>query len=215
MKHCFDFSEITRDGVARFGGKNASLGEMTRKLQASGVRIPKGFALDASAFEATSKENRIHHRIQEALSVVNPETLDGLETAATTCQELVGRCFLPALIREELLTSYRKMGSPSVAVRSSATAEDLPTASFAGQHESFLNVEGEDQLLRSVIRCYSSLYTARAIKYRIDNGFPHEQVLLSVGIQQMVRSDLGSAGVAFTLDPESGFRNVIYVTGAW
>ncbi|MFM8431988.1 MAG: phosphoenolpyruvate synthase [Bacteroidota bacterium] len=215
IKHCFRFSEITRQDVARFGGKNASLGEMTRSLERAEVKIPTGFAIDASAFETTLRSNGVWDKIMSVLSTVDKNTLAGLEEASEICRKLVSECRFSRELQAEITSAYRAMGSPSVAVRSSATAEDLPNASFAGQHESFLNVEGETELMKAVTACYQSLYTARAIKYRMDNGFVHENVTLSVGIQRMVRSDKGSAGVAFTLDPETGFKNVIYLTGAW
>lgn len=215
MRYCYPFEEINNSQVAEFGGKNASLGEMIGQLLNTGIRIPTGFAVHADAYLHTLQENGIFDVISEALLKIDVRTLSGLKEAAETCRKLIDECELPEAIRQEVLLRYAAMGWPAVSVRSSATAEDLPTASFAGQHESFLNITSEESLIRSIRDCYRSLFSERAIKYRIDNGFPHMKVALSVGIQRMVRSDLGSAGVAFTLDPETGFRNVVYITGAW
>ena len=215
MRYCFNLNTIRIDQVTQFGGKNASLGEMTVQVEKEGIHVPEGFAVSTDAFERTLLHNDIKYRLDELLKRINPLTLDGLAEASNACRNLIDHCELPLDLKDEIIAAYKQMGAPSVAVRSSATAEDLPTASFAGQHESFLNVEGEQALLKAVLHCYRSLYSERAIKYRLDNGFEHMKVALSVGIQKMVRSDLGSAGVIFTLDPESGFRNVIYITGAW
>ena len=215
MKSTQPFTSIGINDVPAFGGKNASLGEMTQHLAGLGIRVPEGFAVSSEAFWTTLKENGVHSQIEKALAAVSAETLEGLSFASVTCRALIDRCVIPSSIALEILEAYHRMGSPAVAVRSSATAEDLPTASFAGQHESFLNVQGDEAVLDAVKNCYRSLYTERAIKYRIDNGFEHMKVALSAGVQRMVRSDIGSAGVAFTLDPETGFRNIIYITGAW
>jgi len=215
MKWTQPFSSIGIHDVAVFGGKNASLGEMTQHLSGLGIRIPEGFAVNAVAFRFFLQENGVYEKIAAALKTVSPKTLNGLREASADCRAFIDKCKLPSTLSTAILEEYHRMGSPAVAVRSSATAEDLPTASFAGQHESFLNVCGDDELLDAVKNCYRSLYTERAIKYRIDNGFDHMKVALSAGIQRMVRSDIGSAGVAFTLDPETGFSDVIYLTGAW
>jgi pyruvate,water dikinase len=215
MNYCVPFTSIRNNLVAEFGGKNASLGEMAGQLSPLGIRIPEGFAVHAEAYRLFLKENDLIKKLEKHLSSIDSVTLDGLAAAASACRTLIDGCAIPEEVRREIELRYVAMGSPSVAVRSSATAEDLPTASFAGQHESFLNVNGEEALVKAVHNCYRSLFTERAIKYRIDNGFDHMKVALSVGIQRMVRSDVGSAGVAFTLDPETGFRNVVYITGAW
>lgn len=209
------FSAIGIHDVAKYGGKNASLGEMSMNLTPLGIRIPEGFAVHADAFIEFLQHNQVYDQIAATLAAVSSTTLSGLQEASATCRRLIDECELPENLASSILDTYHKMGSPAVAVRSSATAEDLPTASFAGQHESFLNIQGDEEVLLAVKNCYRSLYTERAIKYRIDNGFDHMKVALSAGIQRMVRSDVGSAGVAFTLDPETGFRNVIYITGAW
>jgi pyruvate,water dikinase len=212
------FNQLRNTDVALVGGKNASLGEMTVSLANFGIRIPEGFALTAQAFRLFISENSLNQKLSEELLKLDKEKLSNLSEVGKKCRELISSGKLPQIICDEILQFYRALNKDkniSVAVRSSATAEDLPTASFAGQHDSFLNVHGEENLLTAVLKCYVSLYNDRAIKYRLDNGFEHTQVALSVGVQRMVRSDIGAAGVAFTLDPETGFENVIYLTSAW
>lgn len=215
MTYCSSFNQIRLADIGDFGGKNASLGEMTQQLSSKGIRVPEGFALNAYAFRQTLSENGIIEELTAAMAQIRQADLNGIEKASETCGRLIDNAVIPSQILQEVYEWYKKIGSPSVAVRSSATAEDLPDASFAGQHESFLNVSGEKELEIAIRNCYRSLYSERAIKYRIDHGFDHESVALSVGIQKMVRSDRGAAGVAFTIDPETGFDNVIYITGAW
>jgi pyruvate,water dikinase len=212
------FNQLRNTDVALVGGKNASLGEMTVSLTNFGIRIPEGFALTAQAFRLFMSENSLNQKLSEELLKLDKEKLSNLSEVGKKCRELISSGKLPQIICDEILQFYRALNKDkniSVAVRSSATAEDLPTASFAGQHDSFLNIHGEENLLTAVLKCYVSLYNDRAIKYRLDNGFEHTQVALSVGVQRMVRSDIGAAGVAFTLDPETGFENVIYLTSAW
>lgn len=218
MQYCIPFSELANSDVPRVGGKNASLGEMVRDLTPLGIRIPDGFAVTADAYRSFLRENALEQALSSALDTLDTASLNNLHEVGTTCRDLIANASLPPRIADEIMESYRTLaqhGHDSVAVRSSATAEDLPTASFAGQHDSFLDVVGEIDLLKTVQRCYVSLFNDRAIKYRIDNGFPHMSVALSVGVQHMVRSDVGSAGVAFTLDPETGFKNVVYLTSTW
>ena len=215
MRYCFNLNTIRIDQVTQFGGKNASLGEMTVQVEKEGIHVPEGFAVSTDAFERTLLHNDIKYRLDELLKRINPLTLDGLAEASNACRNLIDHCELPLNLKDEIIAAYKQMGAPSVAVRSSATAEDLPTASFAGQHESFLNVEGEQALLKAVLHCYRSLYSERAIKYRLDNGFDHFKVYLSVGVMKMVRSDIAASGVIFTLDTESGFRDVVFVTGSY
>lgn len=218
MRLTYSFAEIRNTAIEQVGGKNASLGELYSQLQPLGLRIPQGFALSAEAWRLFLRENQLEEPLRRLLQALDTEHLSNLPETAAACRDLVMKATLPAALREALERDYLAMhpdGQTSVAVRSSATAEDLPGASFAGQHDSFLHIEGVDALMQSVQRCYASLFNDRAIKYRIDNGFAHEKVALSVGVQRMVRSDLGSAGVAFTLDPESGAQQVIYLTGAW
>ena len=216
--YCMPFNQLRNTDVALVGGKNASLGEMTVSLTNFGIRIPEGFALTAQAFRLFISENSLNQKLSEELLKLDKEKLSNLSEVGKKCRELISSGKLPQIICDEILQFYSALNKDkniSVAVRSSATAEDLPTASFAGQHDSFLNVHGEENLLTAVLKCYVSLYNDRAIKYRLDNGFEHTQVALSVGVQRMVRSDIGAAGVAFTLDPETGFENVIYLTSAW
>jgi pyruvate, water dikinase len=202
------------------GGKNASLGEMFNKLQPLGIKVPDGFAVSATAYRQFIASNGLEEGLGRLLGTINHDTLSNLPEVGRQCRELVAAAALPDELKQAIIEAYEALGNGegqqvSVAVRSSATAEDLPTASFAGQHDSFLNIAGDDLLLAAVQNCYVSLFNDRAIKYRIDNGFEHMQVALSVGVQRMVRSDVGCAGVIFTIDPESGFQNTIYITGAW
>jgi len=212
-----DFSEIGATDVPLVGGKNASLGEMYQHLSAAGVRVPRGFAITADAFWHTLERAGAVDALHEALDGLDPTDVADLAVRAAHARETVYSAELPADLVEEILVAYRGLGagSPSVAVRSSATAEDLPDASFAGQHESYLGVVGEAALLDAVRRCFASLFTDRAIHYRVDNGFDHFKVALSVGVMAMVRSDLASSGVMFTLDTESGFRDVVFVTSSY
>lgn len=219
MKRILTFEEIGSGNIAEAGGKNASLGELIRLFKGSDITIPMGFAITSDCFREFILENRISEKLKSALDAVDPKTLSNLSEAGATCRQLIREASMPMAIRQSIEDAYKALGGTdkniSVAVRSSATAEDLPAASFAGQHDSFLNIMGTEQVVASVQKCYESLFNDRAIKYRIDNGFSHQQVFLSVGIQHMVRSDLGSAGVIFTIDPETGFERAIYITGAF
>ncbi|MEX1238913.1 MAG: phosphoenolpyruvate synthase [Cyclobacteriaceae bacterium] len=219
-RYTIPFNALTMKDVGQVGGKNASLGEMIGNLSKLGVRVPDGFALTAEAFYDFLTFNSICPRLQMTLDRLERTTLENLSEVGAACRDMMMRAILPESVKGAILTSYadleKKKGSlPSVAVRSSATAEDSPSASFAGQHDSFLNVRGGDHVLDAVKRSYASLFNDRAIKYRIDNGFSDMQVGQSVGIQLMVRSDKSSAGVAFTLEPEHGNENIIYITGSW
>lgn len=213
-------SEIDYSQVAEVGGKNASLGEMYQKLQDKGIKIPNGFATTANAYWLFLQENNLFEPLQENLNKLDTKDFQNLHEIGQTCRQLILEKHLPFHLSSEILDAYhtllKKYPNPiEVAIRSSATAEDLPTASFAGQQESYLNITNEKDLLYFIKKCYASLFTDRAIKYRHDNGFQHMKVALSVCVQQMVRSDLASAGVGFTLDPETGFREVVYLTGSW
>ncbi|MBW6506237.1 MAG: phosphoenolpyruvate synthase [Rhodobacteraceae bacterium] len=214
------FENLTRKDVALVGGKNSSLGEMVRTLGAKGIRVPPGFATTAETFRGFLRDNGLDAVLAEHLEAL----ADGRATLADTGQAIraaiaAGRW--PNAIRDDIIAAYRALGEragqadPAVAVRSSATAEDLPDASFAGQQETFLNVRGEAALLAACRRCYASLYTDRAITYRQLKGFAHQAVALSVGVQLMVRSDLGGAGVMFSIDTESGFDKVVLINAAW
>jgi pyruvate,water dikinase len=215
-----DFSEIGLRDVALVGGKNASLGEMYRELTAEGLRVPDGFAVTSEAYRHTLEASGAWPALHAALDGLDPTDVVDLAGRARRAREIVYGAQLPAEIVEQVLESYRRLLAQygehtAVAVRSSATAEDLPDASFAGQHETFLNVRGERSLLDAVQRCFASLFTDRAIHYRVDQGFDHFKVALSVGVMRMVRSDIGASGVLFTIDTESGFNDVVFVTSAY
>jgi pyruvate, water dikinase len=214
------FDEIGAADVGLVGGKNASLGEMVRALTSKGVRVPNGFAVTASAYRATLEEAGALTRLHEMLDGIDPANVDDLARRARVARDIVYGAPLPPGLADQIVHACDKLAGQygeqlTLAVRSSATAEDLPSASFAGQHETYLNVSGTGRVLDSVKRCFASLFRDRAIVYRIENGFDHFKVLLSVGIMKMVRSDLASAGVIFTLDTETGFRDVVFVTGAY
>jgi pyruvate,water dikinase len=214
------FSDLGLRDLAEAGGKNASLGEMFNTLRPMGILVPDGFALTSSAYRRFLDANGLEGQLIEILGRLDKQKMSNLPEIGKACRDLVRAAKMPEDVVKAIHEAYAEFekGKPasfSVAVRSSATAEDLPSASFAGQHESFLNIEGKDEVVQACQKCYISLFNDRAIKYRVDNGFEHMDVSLSCGVQQMVRADLASSGVAFTLDPESGFRNVIYITGAW
>ncbi len=213
------FKEVGIADVPRVGGKNASLGEMLRELGAAGVRVPDGFAITADAYRAFLSGAGLDRRIGELLKSLDPRDLDELARRGALLREAIRSAPLPVDLQEAAASAYETLSGPGgpadVAVRSSATAEDLPDASFAGQQETFLNVRGRADLLECVRRCFASLYTDRAISYRAERGYAHEAVALSVGVQRMVRSDLACAGVAFTLDMESGFRDVVLISAAY
>lgn len=212
------FSEVNSSRLKEVGGKNASLGEMYNHLASAGVLVPDGFVITSSAFSKFLDENKIKAKLGSLLSGLDTAGFSNLAEIGRACRELVMGSKIPQSTRDLIFEHYQALGGSnglSVAVRSSATAEDLPEASFAGQHDSFLNIKGNEELLDACLKCYASLYNDRAIKYRATKGFKQMEVLLSIGIQKMVRSDLGSAGVAFTLEPETGFRDLIYITGIW
>lgn len=212
------FSEISANDVPLVGGKNASLGEMFSTLATAQICVPDGFALTTTAFRDFITFNKIGDAINAALETLDKQNFSNLREVGRQCRALMMSGELPPEIKQQAIAAYSVLCSgkdDAVAVRSSATAEDLATASFAGQHESFLNVHGENGLLLAIHKCFASLYTDRAIKYREDNGFRHKDVTLSVGVQKMVRSDNGVSGVGFTLEPESGFRNIVHISGVW
>ncbi|MCP5137855.1 MAG: phosphoenolpyruvate synthase [Gammaproteobacteria bacterium] len=204
------------DDVPRVGGKNASLGEMIRNLSDLGVSVPGGFATTADAFRAFLAHNDLAARIDTALRGLDIEDVQALADVGQRIRGWVEAGAMPVELHDAIARAYAAMGeSPAVAVRSSATAEDLPDASFAGQQETYLNVRGIDAVLSAVRRVFASLYNDRAIAYRVHQGFAHHDVALSAGIQRMVRSDIGASGVMFTLDTESGFREVVFITAAY
>lgn len=212
------FNSIGISDIASVGGKNASLGEMYNQLTPKGVRIPNGFATTSKAFWKFLDGNDIREALKNIISGLDRHQYTNLGLIGERARSLILKSELSSSFSKAILNSYKELCSDShteVAVRSSATAEDLPNASFAGQHDTFLNITGEEDLLQAVKKCFASLYSDRAIKYREDKGFLHEDVALSVGVQLMVRSDKGSSGVGFTIEPESGFENIILISGVW
>ncbi|MEM7252889.1 MAG: phosphoenolpyruvate synthase [Pseudomonadota bacterium] len=198
------------------GGKNASLGEMIGELAGAGIQVPGGFATTADAFRAFLQNDGLEERIRGALASLNVDDVAALGVCGQTIRDWIESTPLPDSLDQAIRAEYRALGSSAaVAVRSSATAEDLPEASFAGQQETFLNVRGEDEVIAAVHRVFASLYNDRAIAYRVHQGFQHEHVALSAGIQRMVRSDIGAAGVMFTMDTESGFSDVVFITASF
>jgi len=198
------------------GGKNASLGEMFSKLSGKGINVPDGFAVSASAYWYFLKKNKILPKLKEIFGKLDVRNIKNLQEAGREVRNLILNSEFPEDLKREIIRNYRKLGkkygeNPDVAVRSSATAEDLPSASFAGAHETYLNVKGEEELLKAVKKCITSLFNDRAISYRDEKGFPQLKIALSVGVQKMVRSDMASSGVIFTLDTETGFSNVVLI----
>ncbi len=214
------FEEIGAGDVNLVGGKNASLGEMIRALGKKGVNVPSGFAITAEAYKYVLEKAGINQEIRNTVAGLDTHDMENLSRKGEKIRNLIRNAPCPEDLKQEIRIAYREMErrygkNIDVAVRSSATAEDLPTASFAGQQESYLNVQGEDELLEKVMGCFASLFTNRAISYRVDQGFDHSKVFLSVGVQKMVRSDLAYSGVIFSLDTESGFKDAVYITGAY
>jgi pyruvate,water dikinase len=214
------FAAVGIGAIAEVGGKNASLGEMIRELAGQGVRVPGGFATTAAAYRHLLRSNDLRTPLQDLLQNLDADELGALQAAGKAARNLLLNTTLPADLSEAILAAYRELATPdgvlpAVAVRSSATAEDLPDASFAGQQETFLNIQGEAALLQACRRCYASLFTDRAISYRQLNGFDHLEVALSIGVQRMVLSDLACAGVMFSIDTETGFRDAVLLTAAY
>ncbi len=214
------FKDLGMADVPLVGGKNASLGEMYRELTPQGIRVPNGFAIGAEAYRLYLAENDLEARIRALLCGLDARNLAQLAERGRQVREAILDTPLPAELERQIALAYgelcREYGPEcDVAVRSSATAEDLPTASFAGQQESYLNIRGVRSLLDACRHCYASLFTDRAISYRVDRGYAHEAVALSIGVQKMVRSDLGTAGVLFTLDTESGFLDVVLINSSY
>ena len=214
------FDDITIEDIPLVGGKNASLGEMIRELGGMGVRVPGGFAITAHAYRHFLREAQLHPVIREALSDLDTRNMANLSERGRNVRQAIVNATLPDDLQREIAAAYQKLQgqgkqAPEVAVRSSATAEDLPDASFAGQQETYLNVHGIAAVLETCKRCFASLFTDRAISYRVDKGFDHFKIALSIGVQRMVRSDLACSGVIFTIDTETGFRNAILVSAAY
>jgi len=220
MKFVKSLEEIRAQDVALVGGKNASLGEMIRNLGKKGVNVPSGCAITAEAYRYVVEKAGISQKIKDTLADLDTHDMKNLAKRGEKIRNLIANSPCPKELEEEIKICYRKMEerfgkNVDVAVRSSATAEDLPTASFAGQQTTYLNVRGEDDLLEKVMDCFASLFTNRAISYRVDKGFDHLSVYLSIGVQKMVRSDLACSGVMFSIDTDSGFRDVVYITAAY
>lgn len=212
------FADLGIADVPTVGGKNASLGEMYRELTPRGIRVPNGFAITADAYRHVLRTGDLERQLRGQLTGLNTRDLAGLAERGRHLREIMLSRPLPDDLSGEILCAYQQLGGGNdidVAVRSSATAEDLPTASFAGQQESFLNIRGGRALLEACRQCFASLFTDRAISYRVDKGFDHFVVALSIGVQKMVRSDLGAAGVLFTLDTETGFPDVVLINSAY
>nr|WP_255762692.1 phosphoenolpyruvate synthase [Halomonas alkalisoli] len=213
------FDQLGMDDVERVGGKNASLGEMISNLSGAGVTVPGGFATTAHAYREFLTHEGLNERINQALNRLDVDDVTELSRVGAEIRQWVIDTPLPPTFEEHLRTAYDKLATQhpnlKAAVRSSATAEDLPDASFAGQQETFLNIEGFDNIKRAVHEVFASLFNDRAISYRVHRGYAHENVALSAGIQKMVRSETGSSGVMFTLDTESGYRDAVFVTASW
>ncbi|MFT7396153.1 MAG: pyruvate,water dikinase [Flavobacterium sp.] len=220
-KYILFFTQIGNNAIDEVGGKNASLGELYNQLNPIGVNIPNGFAVTAEGYRLFRQQNNLEKSLDDIVNLLDTKEYLNLSEIGEKARALILSATIPDEIRAEISSAYQSLSKQSetrnlgVAVRSSATAEDLPSASFAGQMESFLNISGLDQLLDAIHGCYVSLFTNRAIKYRHDMGFTKLDIAISVGVQQMVRSDKASSGVAFTIDPDSGFQNTIIINGSW
>jgi len=220
-KYILWFKDLSHRDVPLVGGKNASLGEMISTLSKKGIKVPDGFAFTSSAYRYFLKANKIDKKLREIFGKFNPKSIKSLQETGQKARNLILRGEFPEDLKKEITNSYKNLSkkykekNADVAVRSSATAEDLMTASFAGQMETFLNIRGEEDLLKAIKKCMASLFTNRAIAYREEKGFSHLKIALSVGVQKMVRSDLASSGVMFTLDTETGFQNVVLINSIY
>ncbi len=220
MKFIMLFEEVGNKDVSLVGGKNASLGEMINHLKPLGLRIPTGFAITADAYRHHLSHNNLIQKIEHHISTIDKKDLPSLQHAGQEIRNLIKNAPLDKVLITDIQQAYSELEvscgkNVSVAIRSSATAEDLPTASFAGQQETYLHVQGIEALIELVPHAFASLFTDRALSYREDQGFDHMDVALSVGVQQMIRSDLATSGVIFTLDTESGFSDVVYITSSY
>ncbi len=220
MKFIKNFKDVNLKDLSLVGGKNASLGEMIQQLEKKGIKIPGGFAITSDAYWYLLEKNNLKSKIEDFLSKVNLKNLGEFAAIGHEIRSLIRNAQLPEELQQEIKDAYKKMEKEygtlcSVAVRSSATAEDLPEASFAGQQDTYLNIQGEKELLKATSDSFASLFTNRAISYRIGNKFNHMDVALSIGVQKMVRSDKASSGVIFTLDTETGFRDVILINSSY
>ncbi|MBN1382952.1 MAG: phosphoenolpyruvate synthase [Deltaproteobacteria bacterium] len=214
------FDDLELSNIPQVGGKNASLGEMRRELISKGVSIPDGYAITAHAYRYLLESASVADKLKDILSDLDTHDMENLRSRGQQIRNLIYNIEFPDDLKKEILEAYGKLcdeygEDTDVAVRSSATAEDLPDASFAGQQETFLNIRGEAALIDACKRCFASLFTDRAISYRVDKGFDHMSIALSIGVQKMVRSDMASSGVIFSIDTETGFREAILITGAY
>ena len=214
------FEELNIENISEVGGKNASLGDMYRELTSMGVNVPDGFAVTVQGYWDTLAEANIQNELRDIVEGIDKDNIRDLESRAQQAREIIKNASLPTQLGKEISDAYneflKKYGTElSFAIRSSATAEDLPSASFAGQHDTFLNIRSKESLLQAYQKCLASLFTSRAIVYRINNNFDHFKVALSVGVMKMVRSDLASSGVMFSLDTESGFKDVVFITAVY
>ena len=221
MKYIKFFKELNNEDVAIVGGKNASLGEMFQELALKGVKVPNGFAITTDAYWALLENDSLKESIKELLEDVDATDLDVLKVRTQKARDMIFATPLPKELTTEIIEAYKilsqeyGMSEADVAVRSSATAEDLPDASFAGQQDTYLNVKGTSELIHYIKSCFASLFTERATSYRASRDFDHFEVALSVGVQKMVRSDRASSGVMFSIDTESGFEDVVFITSSW
>ncbi len=216
------FDEIGIEDVPLVGGKNASLGEMIRELSSEGINVPNGFAITAYAYNYLLKNAKIEEKIKSALADLDTHNINNLMERGKKVRDIILKAEFPEELKSEIIDAYSQMhkkfgyeGNPDVAIRSSATAEDLPDASFAGQQDTYLNIRGPDAVIDACKKCFASLFTDRAISYRTDKGFNHFDVYLSIAVQKMVRSDSASSGVVFSIDTESGFKDVVFITGSY
>ena len=214
------FSELSIEDVELVGGKNASLGEMYQNLTAEGIRIPNGFAITADAYRHILDDNDVWKKLHEQLDVFDPNDLTQLQERGKYCREIIHDCTLPDDLIAQVKSAYETLKIEygediTLAVRSSATAEDSPEASFAGQNDSYLNISDLDALLDAYKHCLASNFTDRSIHYKYDHGFDYLKVYLSVVVMKMVRSDIGESGVMFSIDPETGFKDVVFINAAY
>ena len=225
------FDEVSKTDIPLVGGKNANLGEMYQNLTQTEsktfpgekIKVPYGFAVTATSYRYFMSESGLDKKIKEILNGLNTHDIKQLEDVGHKIRQIILGATFPKNLETEIFSAYKSLGEKlslkaedlDVAVRSSATAEDLPDASFAGQQESYLNIRGEHELLEAIKKAFASLFTNRAISYRVDQNFDHFEVALSVAVQKMVRSDKGSSGVMFTLDTESGFKDMVLINAAW
>ena len=219
MKFVRWFDEIKIKDIPLVGGKNASLGDMYQELAPKGIKVPNGFVTTTSAYWHVLDSNGIFKKLKKTLEKLDKTNIKDLTSKGKKARDLILRAGIPDDLLDEIKIAYDKLCEQygeevDVAVRSSATAEDLPTASFAGQQETYLNIRGYNSLNEACIKCFASIFTDRAISYRVDHGFDHFEIALSIGVQKMVRSDLATSGVMFTLDTESGFRDVVFITAS-